>query len=155
MRRRPPSRRPQSPVSLAAIEAHGLALARELARIARGSDPPAIKLEGILDILFGAFSEGDETFRGLLLDGWLRAHHEKPYRLAMGWLREQMRLSIEEIAREGVGSGAFRRDVDAAALAALCLGAAEACLLAPKAQTGAVPPDLIARQLLRFAVSGA
>jgi len=138
------------PVRISTIEERGLPLVKELARVARGADPPAVKLEGALEILFGAFSEGDEAFRQLLLSGWLRGRQEKTYRLAIAWLREQMRLSVEEILTEGIASGAFRDDVDPAALAAVCLGAAEGCLLQPGAQSGAVPPDRLVRTLLRL-----
>lgn len=124
---------------------------KELDRLARGADSPAVKLEGALDILFGAFSEGNEPFRQLLLEGWLRGRREKSYRLAMAWLREQLRLCVEEILAQGVAAGAFREDVDPAALAAVCLGAAEGCLLHSKAQGGPVPPDALVRTLLRLA----
>ncbi len=147
--RKPPTSR-RLPVRISTIEERGLALVKELARVARSADPPAVRLEGALEILFGAFSEGDEAFRQLLLGGWLRGHEEKPYRLAMAWLREQMRLCVEEILIEGIASGAFRDDIDPAALAAVCLGAAEGCLLQPGAQSGAVPPDRLVKTLLRL-----
>lgn len=130
------------------IEERGLALVKELARIARGADPPPVKLEGVLEVLFGAFSGGDEPFRQLLLEGWLRGRQEKPIRLAMAWLREQMRLCVEEILAEGVAARAFRDDIDLAALAEVCLGAAEGCLLQPDTQGGTVPPDQLVRALL-------
>jgi len=138
------------PVRISTIEERALPLVKELTRVARGSAPPAAKLEGALEILVGAFSEGDEPFRQLLLSGWLRARQEKPYRFAMAWLREQMRLCVEEILSEGIASGAFRDDVDAAALAAMCLGAAEDCLLQSGAQSGTVAPDWLVRTLLRL-----
>ncbi len=138
------------PVRISTIEERALPLVKELARVARGAAPPAVKLEGALEILFGAFSEGDEPFRQLLLSGWLRGRQEKAYRLAMVWLREQMRLCVEEILSEGIASGAFRDDVDPAALAAMCLGAAEDGLLQSGAQSGTVPPDQLVRTLLRL-----
>jgi hypothetical protein len=105
-----------------------------------------------MEILFGAFSGGDEPFRRLLVEGWLRGRQQKPYRLAMAWLREQMRLCLEEILADGVEAGAFRPDADPAALAALCLNAAEACLLQPDSDAGAVPPTQLMKTLLRLAV---
>ena len=148
-RTRPTRRR--LPVRVRTIEERGLALVRELHRIARGADAPSVKLEGALEILFGAFSGGDEPFRLLLLDGWLRAREQKPYRLAMAWLREQMRLCIEEILTEGITAGSFREDADPGALAAVCLGTAEGCLLQPDAHAGTVAPDQLVKILLGLA----
>ena len=136
------------PVRVNTIEERGLALVKELDRVVRGAIPPAIKLEGALEILFGAFSGGDEPFRQLLLEGSLRGRQEKPFRLATAWLREQMRLCLEEILTEGIASGAFRDDVEPAVLAAVCLGAAEGCLLHSEAQSGTVPPDRLVRAIL-------
>lgn len=133
---------------MSAIEERGLALVKELARVARGSDPPTVKLEGVLEILFGAFSGGDEPFRRLLLEGWIRGRHEKAFRLAMAWLREQMRLCVEEVLVEGIAGGAFRADVDPASVAAVCVGAAEGCLLQSRDEGGVVPPGQLVRTVL-------
>ncbi|MBI4240540.1 MAG: hypothetical protein HY613_02380 [Candidatus Rokubacteria bacterium] len=130
------------------IEERGLALVKELARVGRGADPPAVKLEGVLEILFGAFSGGDEPFRRLLLEGWIRGRQEKAFRLAMAWLREQMRLCVEEILAEGITAGAFRADVDPSALAAVCVGAAEGYLLQSRDEEGTVPPGQLVRAIL-------
>jgi len=128
---------------------------KELARLARHPDPPSLKLEGALDVLFGAFGASDERFAGLMLEGWLRARRDKRFRLAMAWLREQLRLSVEEILAEGVAGGAFRRDLDPVVFSAVCLGAAEGCLLQSPSQGGTVPPDQLLKLLLRLALSGA
>lgn len=138
-----------------AIEERGLPLVKELARLARRPDPPSLKLEGALDVLFGAFGASDERFAGLMLEGWLRARRDKRFRLAMAWLREQLRLSVEEILAEGVARGAFRRDLDPVVFSAVCLGAAEGCLLQSPSQGGTVPPDQLLKLLLRLALSGA
>lgn len=138
-----------------AIEERGLPLVKELARLARRADPAPVKLEGALDVLFGAFGASDERFAGLLLEGWLRSRRDKRFRLAMAWLREQLRLSVEEILAEGLAAGAFRRDLDPVVFSALCLGAAEGCLLQSPSQGGAVPPDQQLRALLRLALSPA
>ncbi|MBI2197921.1 MAG: TetR family transcriptional regulator C-terminal domain-containing protein [Candidatus Rokubacteria bacterium] len=153
-RRRP--RRPGAP----AVEERGLPIVRELARVAKGSDPPAVKLEGALEILFGAYGESDPEFSGLLLTGWTKAREDKQYRLTMAWLREQSRLSLQEIVAEGVTGGAFRSNLDASAFAAIILGAAEGCLLQAPSHGGPVPPARIVGALLRLAappdgVSGA
>lgn len=134
-----------------AIEERGLPLVKELARIARGADPPAVKLEGALEILFGAFSGGGEPFRQLLLEGSLRGRREKRYRLVVAWLREQLRLCVEEILAAGVSAGALRQDLDPQAFSAVCLGAAEGCLLQSEAEGGTVPPDQLVDTLLRLA----
>ena len=138
-----------------AIEERGLPLVKELTRLARRADPPPVKLEGALDVLFGAFGASDERFAGLLLEGWLRARRDKRFRLAMAWLREQLRLSVEEILAEGVASGAFRRDLDPVVFSAVCLGAAEGSLLQSPSQGGTVPPDQLLKMLLRLALNEA
>ena len=126
-------------------------IVRELARVAKGSDPPAVKLEGALEILFGAYGESDPEFSGLLLTGWTRAREDKQYRLTMAWLREQSRLSLQEIVAEGVTGGAFRSNLDAGAFAAIILGAAEGCLLQAPSHGGPVPPACIVRAFLQLA----
>ncbi len=152
-RGRPKSR--QTPVRVSAIEERALPLVKELSRLARRGDPPAVRLEGALDVLFGAFGASDERFAGLLLEGWLRARRDKRFRLAMAWLREQLRLSVEEILVEGIAAGAFRRDLDPMVFSAVCLGAAEGSLLQSPSQGGAVPPDQQLKALLRLALSEA
>lgn len=142
-------------VRISAIEERALPLVKELSRLARGGDPPAVRLEGALDVLFGAFGASDERFAGLLLEGWLRARGDKRFRLVMAWFREQLRLSVEEILAEGIAAGAFRRDLDPVVFSAVCLGAAEGCLLQSPSQGGAVPPDQQLKALLRLALSEA
>lgn len=134
-----------------ALEERGLPLAKELARVARRPAPAPEKLEGALEILFGAFGAGEQRFSDLVLEGWLRARRDKRARLAMAWLREQLRLSVEEIVAEGIARGAFRAELDPLAFSALCLGAAEASLLQSAFQGGAVPPDQLLKFLVRLA----
>jgi BetI-type transcriptional repressor, C-terminal len=128
-------------------------VARELARVAASGHPPAAKLEGALEIVFGAFGESGPEFAHLLLDGWARAAASDHYRLMMAWLREQFRLSIEEILDEGVAAGAFRTDLDTAAVASVMLGAAEGCLLQCGSQGGTVPTERLMQALMRLAVA--
>lgn len=130
-------------------------LVKELARVAKGAGSPPAKLEGALDILLGAFGAGDERFCGLLLEGWLRARRDKRFRLAMAWLREQLRLSVEEILAEGISGATFRQDLDPVVFSAVCLGTAEGCLLQSASQGGTVSPDQLVKSLLRLALSGA
>ncbi|HVQ78151.1 MAG TPA: TetR family transcriptional regulator C-terminal domain-containing protein [Candidatus Binatia bacterium] len=137
------------------MEESALPIARELARVAASDYPPTAKLEGALEIVFGAFGDSGPDFAHLVLDGWARAAADKEYRLVMSWLREQFRLSIEEILHEGIASGAFRTDLDAGATASVVLGAAEGCLLQSGSQGGAIPTERLVRALLRLAVNPA
>jgi hypothetical protein len=75
--------------------------------------------------------------------------------LIMAWVREQLRLSVEEILAEGMRAGDFRSDLDAPALASVMLGAAEGCLLQSGSQGGTIPPERLVRALIALAVSAA
>src|SRR5262249_61124669 len=87
--------------------------------------------------------------------GWRRPPHDKHPRLALAWQREQLRLSLEEILVAGSVNGAFRRDLDAGAVAAVMLGTAEGCLLQAATQGGAVPPGELVKTLLGLVFSEA
>jgi len=136
------------------VEQRGLPIVAELARVARGADTPRVKLEGAMEILFGAYGESDPDFSGLFLHGWMRARHDKQFRLTLAWQREQIRLSLEDILVEGVRVGAFRAGMDAGAVAAVIVGAAEGCLLQAVTDGGAVTAEQIVRTLLILAVGG-
>lgn len=136
------------------VEQRGLPIVAELARVARGSGAPRVKLEGAMEILFGAYGESDPDFSGLFLHGWMRARHDKQFRLTLAWQREQIRLSLEDILVEGVRAGAFRAGMDAGAVAAVIVGAAEGCLLQAATDGGAVTAEQIVRTLLTLAVGG-
>ena len=123
-------------------------------RIARAADPPAIRLEGAMEIVFGAYGQSDADFSELLLTGWMGARRDKHHRLALSWQREQLRLSIEEILEAGAASGAFRKALDASAVSGIILASAEGCLLQSATQGGVVPPAELVRALLDL-VSGA
>ena len=125
------------------VEQRGLPIVAELARVARGPGAPRVKLEGAMEILFGAYGESDPDFSGLFLHGWMRARHDK-----------QIRLSLEDILVEGVRAGAFRAGMDAGAVAAVIVGAAEGCLLQAATDGGAVTAEQIVRTLLTLAVGG-
>lgn len=155
MSRKKPAKRPVAPSKSAAaiLEERGLPLVSELARVARSQHPPRVKLEGAMEILFGAYGESDPEFSGFFLTGWIRAREDKQFRLTLAWQREQIRLSLEEILAEGVAGGVFRPDLDAGAVAAVILGAAEGCLLQSATEGGAVPAAQLMRTLLRLAVS--
>jgi hypothetical protein len=84
----------------------------------------------------------------------MRARHDKQFRLTLAWQREQIRLSLEDILVEGVHAGAFRAGMDAAAVAAVIVGAAEGCLLQAATDGGAVTAEQIVRTLLTLAIGG-
>ena len=138
-----------------AIEERFAPIVAAVARVAAGSESPAVKLEGAMEIIFGAYGLSDPDFSELLLTGWMRTRHDKHHRLALAWQREQLRLSLEEILVAGSVAGAFRRDLDAGAVAAVMLGAAEGCLLQAATQGGAVPPGELVKTLLGLVLSGA
>jgi len=138
-----------------AIEERFAPIVAAVDRVARGTESPAVRLEGAMEIIFGAHGQSDPDFSELLLTGWTRARHDKHHRLALAWQREQLRLALQEILQAGTASGAFRKDLDAGAVAAVILGAAEGCLLQAATQGGAVPPGEIVRTLLSLALSGA
>lgn len=148
-------RRPAEPAPAALLDERGLPIVSELARVARSADPPAVKLEGALEILFGAYGESDREFSALVLSGWVRAQDDKHFRLSLAWQREQLRLSIEEILADGVARGACRTGVDPGAVAAVILGAAEGCLLQAATEGGAVRPAELVRSLLSLTLTGA
>ena len=126
-----------------------------VARVARGGDAPAVRLEGAMEIIFGAYGQSDPDFSEMLLTGWMRARHDTHHRRALAWQREQLRLSLEEILQAGVAAGAFRTQLDTDAVAAVMLSAAEGCLLQSATQGGAVPPGELVKALMSLALSGA
>jgi len=153
-RRRRPKRPPQ-PSPAAQLEQRGLPIVTEVARVAKGAEPPARKLEGAMEILFGAYGESDPEFSGPFLAGWLRARDDKQFRMTLAWQREQIRLSLEDILVEGMGSGTFRADLDAPAVAAVIMSVAEACLIQQATHGGAVTAEQLLRTVLRLVVSAA
>jgi BetI-type transcriptional repressor, C-terminal len=153
----PPPAPPPSPMvsQVQAIEERFAPIVAAVARVAVGAEPPAVRLEGAMEIIFGAYGLSDPDFSELLLTGWMRARHDKHHRLSLAWQREQLRLSLEEILVAGSTAGVFRKELDAGAVAAVMLGTAEGCLLQAATQGGAVPPGELVRTLLRLALSGA
>ena len=139
----------------AQVEQRGRPIVAALARIARGSEPPRARLEQAIRLLLAAYGESDPDFSGLFLTGWARARHDKQFRLTLAWQREQIRLSLEEILVEGARAGGFRANLDAGAVAAVIVGAAEGCLLQAVTEGGAVPAERLVRTLLTLALSGA
>ena len=140
---------------MAVIEERARPLVSELNRVAKGADPPRVKIEGAMEIIFGAYGESDPEFSGLLLTGWMRARADKQFRLTLAWQREQIRLSLQDILAEGVAASAFRADLDPGAVAAVIVGTAEGCLLQSATQGGAVTAEQLLRTLLRLIVTAA
>ena len=154
----PPAAAPPGAAATAAatqVEQRGRPIVAALARIARGSEPPGVRLEQAIRLLLAAYGESDPDFSGLFLTGWARARHDKQFRLTLAWQREQIRLSLEDILTEGVRTRRFRSDLDAGAVAAVIVGAAEGCLLQAATEGGAVPAERLVGALLTLAVSGA
>ena len=154
----PPAAAPPGAAATAAatqVEQRGRPIVAALARIARGSEPPRARLEQAIRLLLAAYGESDPDFSGLFLTGWARARHDKQFRLTLAWQREQIRLSLEDILTEGVRTRRFRGDLDAGAVAAVIVGAAEGCLLQAATEGGAVPAERLVGALLTLAVSGA
>ena len=161
MKRKAPGPKPATPdapqpltASIQVIEERFAPIVEAVAAVARGGDPPAVRLEGAMEIIFGAYGQSDPDFSEMLLTGWMRARHDKHHRLALAWQREQLRLSLEEILQAGVAAGAFRKHLDTDAVAAVVLGAAEGCLLQSATQGGAVPPGELVKALMSLALSG-
>jgi len=132
-----------------------LPIVSELARVANGKEAPRVKLEGAMEIIFGAYGESDLDFSGLFLNGWLRAREEKDLRLTLAWQREQIRLCLRDILAEGAAARSFRADLEPETLAALILNAAEGCLLQSATQGGAVPAEQLLRAMLRLVTTEA
>jgi len=140
---------------MALLDERGLPIVREIARIAHSVASPSVKLEGALEILFGAYGGGGPDFSGLLLSGWMRAQEDKHVRLTLAWHREQVRLCLEEILAEGLAQGTVRADLDPGAVAAVIMGAAEGCLLQTATDGGPITAGELARAVLRLAFTGA
>ena len=121
----------------------------------RDAGSPAVRLERALEILFDAYAGGDPGFSALLLEGWVRAQRDKQYRLRLAWQREQLRLLLQDILAEGAVRGLFRSGLDAGAVAAVIVGAAEGCLLQAAMQGGAVSPAELSRALVALTLRGA
>lgn len=143
------------PVPAAALEARLVPIVKEVARIAGSGEAPLAKLEGALEVLFGAYGAGAPDFTDRLIDGWVSARRDKQHRLTLAWQREQVRLSLADVIAEGQRHGTFRPGVDAGAAAALMLGAAEAGLLQTPTQGGAIGPAEQVRALIVLLKAGA
>jgi AcrR family transcriptional regulator len=148
-RRKPARRAPRRPIvfSVAQLKARGALLVKEIAGVGATAASPAERLERVITALFAAFD--GEPLCHLLIEGWRRAQRQKELRLELAWVREQLRLSVEEVLRNGIQEGAFRTDLDPEATASVILGTAEGFLLQSVNQGGPVPAERLADTLLR------
>lgn len=147
-RRRKARRRPRAPEALP-VEKPILALAREVAAIAAAAaDPPRIRRDQALAKIAAAFGE-DGEITALLPAAWERARSDEALGLALAWIREQLRASLEEILEAGVRVGAIRKDPPPPVLAWVLLAGCEA-LVHEAPGGGAVPTGDILQALARL-----
>jgi hypothetical protein len=156
-----PEHMPEVPVpappeaALEALDKRIEPIVEAVAREARDAGSPAVRLERAIEILFDAYAGADPGFSALLLEGWVRAQRDKQYRLRLAWQREQLRLLLQDILAEGAVRGLFRSGLDAGAVAAAIVSAAEGCLLQAAMQGGAVSPAELSRALVALTLRGA
>ena len=122
-------------------------LVKEVAQAAGTDSPPAERLGRVMTVLFAA--SADEALCQLWMEGWSRARRSKGLRLELAWIREQLRLSVEELLSAGMRDGTFRADLDPGVMAAVILGAADGLLLQSANQGGPVPAERLADTLQR------
>jgi hypothetical protein len=127
-RRAPASRSPaplRRPAALSPLEQRVLALAREVATIARTADDPRTRRDRALARLAEAF-ESDGPLAELLVAAWRRARTDESLTLSLAWGREQLRASLHEILEAGAAAGVMRKEPTPAELAWIVLAACEA-----------------------------
>ena len=132
-RRRRARSRPRAPETLP-VETRILGLAREVAAIAAATAPPRVRRDLALPALLPAARE--------------RARSDERLGLALAWIREQLRASLEEILEAGVRVGTIRKDPPPAVLAWVLLAGCEA-LVHEAPGGGAVPTADIVHALAR------
>ena len=105
-RRRAPSR-PRATGALP-VETRILGLAREVAAIAAATAPPRVRRDLALAKIAAAFGEAG-AIPALLPAARERARSDETLGLALAWIREQLRASLEEILEAGVRVGTIRK----------------------------------------------
>ena len=148
MARRRKARKHRRAAPVAHVEPRVLALAREVAAIAAAPDPPRARRDRALETIARAFGE-DGELAPLLLGAWHRARRDEALAMALAWVREQLRVSLQEILEAGVRAGAIRKEPDAAALAWVLLAGCEA-LIREAPGGGVVPISGVVQALARL-----
>ena len=146
-RRRRARSRPRA-VGALPVETRILALAREVAAIAAAADPPRVRRDLALATIAAAFGE-DGPIPALLPAARERARSDEALGLALAWIREQLRASLEEILEAGVRVGTIRKDPPPAVLAWVLLAGCKA-LVHEAPGGGAVPTADILHALARL-----
>jgi len=145
-RRRRARSRPRAAEALP-VETRILGLAREVAAIAAAADPPRVRRDLALAKIAAAFGEAG-AIPALLPAARERARSDERLGLALAWIREQLRASLEEILEAGVRVGTIRKDPPPAVLAWVLLAGCEA-LVHEAPGGGAVPTADIVHALAR------
>ena len=101
-----------------------LDLARTLAARAMGL-ATAADLNVLIETAFDAYN-ADTPLAAALRRDWLRGRDDKTARLALGWAREQVRLTLVDVVSRGRDTGLVRASGDVDTLAWLWLAACEA-----------------------------
>ena len=102
-----------------------LALARTLTSVAAADPSPRAAVATALEVLATAF-EARARLPRLLAQARTAALADDAYALALGWAREQLRLSLAEIVARAAGAGELRAALPSESLAWLVLAACEA-----------------------------
>ena len=124
-----PARRPAPPPPTAAppspAESALLALARTLTSVTAAEPSPRAAVTTALDVLATAFEAGARLPR-TLAEARHAALADEAYALALGWAREQLRVSLAEILGRAADAGDVHVTLPAESLAWLVLAACEA-----------------------------
>lgn len=122
-----PARRtsPAVPPPLSPAESALLALARTLTSVTAAEPSPRDAVTTALDVLATAFEAGARLPR-VLAQARSDALADESLALAVGWAREQLRLSLAEILARAADAGDLRVTLPAESLAWLVLAACEA-----------------------------
>jgi hypothetical protein len=127
-KRRPSGQRsppPAKPARPSAAETALLTLARTLTAVTASERSPRAAVTTALDVLGVAFEAGARLPRALA-QARTTGLRDEACALAIGWAREQLRLSLGEILEGAAAAGAVQVTLPAESLAWLVLAACEA-----------------------------
>jgi hypothetical protein len=108
-----------------------------VAGIAAAPGPATRRRDRALACLTAAFGS-DAELAPLLAPVWHRALTDERLALTFAWMREQLRVSLQEILEAGVAEGTVRKEPNPESLAWIILAACEA--LVREAPGGGVVP---------------